>query len=148
LRTLEELGLAHTIRLGDRHAVGVAEGPIEAFLDAKTLGNPKHQSCRPGDQRRQQRMEESTGLFHFVRVDRKTLAVRSEASQFFRGVQIGDNHLDKDSVARRIGQNLEGLLLAIERIPVQSRRFLEPYLDGCAQIDQALKKSSFAGSTR
>ena len=64
----------------------------------------------------------------------------SEASQPFWGVQIGDVYLDEDSIARRIRENFEGLLLTVERNPVQSRCVLEPCLDGRAEVDQALEE--------
>ena len=95
MRTLEKFGLAHAIGLGYRHAVGVAEGPIETFLDAQPLGNPEHQSRCPGDQRRQQRMEEFPRLLDLHRVYGEALAVRPIANQFFGGVEIGDIYLDK-----------------------------------------------------
>ena len=140
LRTLKEFGFGHAIRLRDGHTVRVAESPVETFFGAKAFGDREHESSRPGNQRREQGVKISTGLFDLFGCDGKTFATRAIASQVLRVIEIGDIDFNEDPIAGGVRQNFEGLLLAVERVSVQSRRVLQSSLDGCPQVNQPLEK--------
>ena len=104
-------------------------------------------SSRPGNQRREQGVKISTGLFDLFGCDGKTFAVRAIASQVLRIIEVGDIDFNEDPIAGGVRQNFEGLLLAVERVSVQSRRVLEFPLMVVRRSISRLKKSSLAGST-
>ena len=95
---------------------------------------------RAGNQRREQGVKISTGLFDLFGCDGKTFAIRAIASQILRIIEGGDIDFNEDPIAGGVRQNFEGLLLAVERVSVQSGRVLEFSLDGRAEVNQPFEK--------